>query len=317
FQIVSRQVAHPLLRDINEKIKRDLRDGQSLSMSLQNQSRFFSPLFINLVKAGEVSGTLEASFARIADFFERKNTLKNSLLKSIAYPTFLLFVGLLTIAVLFIFILPKLIPVFKDMDVHIPWMTRVLLNTADAIRRYWKFIVIFLGVAFLAVRHFLKTPDGKIFFQKILLKTPYIHTIVLKKDLSESFYSLGTLIQNGVPPAQALAITKDSTENIALGRSFETMLADFKKGKNISDLMEGSSFFFPEAVNMIRVGEKTGNLEKPLLKLSQNYERDVQRVLETFITIVEPAMILLFGASIGFIAIAILLPIFQLNFSVT
>lgn len=317
FNIVSKQISHPLLKEILEKIKKDLRDGQALSWSMQNQNKFFSPLFINLVKAGEVSGTLEASFLRIADFYEKRSNLRNSLLKSISYPVFLLFVGLLTLSILFIFVLPKLLPVFEDMEVNIPFVTQVLLNIAAVVKSYWKLLIGVLGVAFLIARKFLSTKEGRLFYQKILLKLPYIQTIVLKKDLAESFYSLGTLIQNGVPPVQALEITKDSMDNIPLNQNFDAILTNFKKGKSISVLMEGSRFFFPEAVNMIRVGEKTGSLEKPLLKLSQKYERDVQRSLEAFITIVEPAMILIFGATIGFVAIAILLPIFQLNFSVT
>jgi len=317
FNIVSGQISHPLLKKITEQIKKDLKDGQPLSWSMQNQMKYFSPLFINLVKAGEASGTLEASFTRIADFYEKRDLLKNSLIKSMAYPVFLFFVGFLTIAILFVFILPKLIPVFEDMGVTVPLITSMLLKIADIVQSHWPIIFVLIMVLMFIAKKLLSKKDSRFYYQKLLLAIPYVRTITLKKALSESFYSFGTLVQNGVPPVNALEITKDSTENVLLFRDFEDILANFKQGKSISSLMEGSKFFFPECVNMIRVGEKTGNLEKPLLKLSLHYERDVQRTLDIFVTVVEPAMILFFGITIGFVAIAILLPIFQMNFSVS
>ena len=317
FQIMARQTTHPVLKDSIDKIRKDLRDGQALSWSMQNQGQRFSPLFINLVKAGEVSGTLESSFSRIADFYERKNILRNSLLKSMSYPVFLLLVGSLTLAILFIFILPKLIPVFTEMEVPIPLVTRILLSVSDIVKNIWKILIVAAGISFFVIRRFLSSIEGRVFFQRFLFKLPYIKQIILKKELSESFYSLGTLIQNGVPPVKALEITAQSTGNILLAKEWQRILHEFQKGKSISELLEKSAFFFPEAVNMVRVGEKTGNLEKPLLKLSQHYERDVSRTLEIFITIIEPLMILLFGATIGFIAIAILLPIFQMNLAIS
>ncbi|MCK5707083.1 MAG: type II secretion system F family protein [Candidatus Aureabacteria bacterium] len=317
FTIIAKQTSHTFLKKITQNIRKDLQEGQSLSWSMQNQETGFSPLFVNLVKAGEASGTLEASFLRIADFYEKKNTLKNSLIKSLAYPSFLFLIGILTIGILFTVILPNLIPVFEDMDVNIPLITKILLNISNVLEAHWQVIIIAIIVLILIARKFLTTNEGRIFYQKTLLKLPYVRTIVLKKELSESFYSFGTLIKNGVPPAQALLITKDSANNLIVKKELETILNNFKKGKSISQLMESSTIFFPECVNMVRVGEKTGSLDKPLLKLSAHYQRDVQSTLEMFITIIEPVMILIFGATIGFIAIAILLPIFQLNFSVT
>jgi type II secretory pathway component PulF len=317
FDTVSRNITHSLLKKIVEKIKKDLQEGLALSMSLQNQSEYFSPLFIHLVKAGEISGTMEKAFSRIADFYDRKQTLKNSILKSMAYPAFLLCIGLLTLTILFIFIIPKLMPVFEDMGVTIPTVTRILIKTSHIIEGYWKLIVFSVLAAAVVFKKFITTKEGRYLTQKLLLKLPFVRTIILKKGFADCFYSFGTLIQNGVPPSQSLEITRDSVENILLKRDFEIILKNFRKGEKLSDLMEKSPLFFPDTVNMIRVGEKTGNLEQPLLKLSKHYERDVQQVVEAFLTVIEPAMILLFGALIGFIAISILLPIFQLNFSVT
>ena len=148
---MARQTTHPVLKDSIDKIRKDLRDGQALSWSMQNQGQRFSPLFINLVKAGEVSGTLESSFSRIADFYERKKILRNSLLKSMSYPVFLLLVGSLTLAILFIFILPKLIPVFTEMEVPIPLVTRILLSVSDIVKNIWKILIVGAGISFFVI----------------------------------------------------------------------------------------------------------------------------------------------------------------------
>ncbi len=313
---IMKQTKDSSLKNLIESIKKDLKDGLPLSHSLMKRDNIFSPLFINLVKAGEASGTLEESCKRVADFYERKTALKGNILRSLSYPIFLIAIGFASISVIFTFVIPKLIPVFSEMGVNLPFITKIILKAGKLFKNYWKEAGISLALILLITEKLIKSEKGKIYFQKILFKIPIIKTIALKKDLAECFYSSGTLIQNGIPPYEAFEITAQTTSNPILKNELNGMLQEFKKGKNISDLMEKSPYFFPEAVNILKVGEKTGNLHKPLLKLSNKYEKEVEKTMNTFITFIEPILILIFGLILGIIIVAMLLPIFKLSFSV-
>lgn len=301
-----------ILRDIIDKIK----NGDSLSKSLQSYGMIFSPLYSAMVHIGESSGKLEDTFEKLAEFLENEQEFRDSLRASLTYPFFVLGVGILTIVALFIFVIPRLVGMFADMGQVLPLPTRILISISGFICNYWWLIIL---IVFSSVFLFKRTQSfwqGNILLDKLKLKIVFFGKIILKTEISRFTRVLSLLFSSGVPASSAFEISASILDNQVLKQEVEKFKERITQGVNLSTCFKDSEFFPEFVIGITAVGEETGALDKSLLRIANEYEKDVAENMRTVMQMLEPVIILGVGLVVGFIVLAMLLPIFQINFIV-
>ncbi|MBN1405249.1 MAG: type II secretion system inner membrane protein GspF [Candidatus Omnitrophica bacterium] len=313
LDILIQQSENPLLIDALKDIKSDIKDGAGLSVSMSKHPQIFSSLYTNMVKSGEVAGMLEDVLSRLADFAETDEQIISKIRTSLAYPALLLSVGSVTIFILLSFVAPRLISMFSDLGEALPIPTRILMVVSSFFSSFWWLIVIAVVIFYLSLAKWLKTKEGKKEFDKFKLKMPLIGPFIKISEYARLNRTLGTLIKNGVPIIESLDVLAKTIDNEVLREHLLNVRNDVVDGVSLSVSMKKTNIFPPLMVNMIGVGEESGSLEGSLFKIASSYDNEVDRIIKVFTTLLEPLLILVLGIVVGFIVIAMLLPIFQIN----
>lgn len=287
--------------------------GGYLSDALAKHPRVFSTLYVNMVRAGEAGGVLEAVLGRLGTFLENSQDLKDYIKSALVYPVFLVLVGGVSIIILLTFVLPKFSIIFGDMGQAIPLTTRFLLGLSHILRDYWWVILGGLGAACFFFRRYLGTPGGRLKLDQTKISLPVAGDLVKKIEVARFARTLGTLTKSGVPILQALSLVKDVMGNQVIARSMEEVYDRVKEGERLSKPLHDMGIFPSLAIQMITVGEETGRLDSMLLRVAENYEKVVRNLVKRFISLLEPAMILAMGLVVGFIVISMLMAIFSMN----
>jgi len=304
----------------NKKLKRgiaaladEVGKGETLTNAMRKQGNLFPSIFINLIEAGEATGTLEISFERMALQFEKENQLKGLVKKAITYP---IMVGLVAVGVIFAlmtFVIPTFMSMFADMDVEMPAITMFVIHMSDFFVAYWWLIIIVIVVLVFAIRAYAKTLSGKIVFGTIKLKIPFIKDVQTKSAAAKFARTLSTLLRSGVPMIQALEITANALDdNILFKRAIMNARDQVANGSALSKPIKMSGLFPPMVIHMISIGEETGNLEDMLENVAEYYEEEVATATEQMMTIMEPMIILVLALIVGVIILAILQPMVSL-----
>ncbi|MDD5005120.1 MAG: type II secretion system F family protein [Candidatus Omnitrophica bacterium] len=314
LMLVLKQTLKPSLKSVIEEIIEDLKEGKTFSYSLSRHPNIFSGLYVSLIKSGETGGFLEDTMKRIADFMESEEELRAKVRSAMIYPILIAIVGIITIFVLLSFVVPKLVLVFEDFGQTLPLPTQVLVSLSYLLSRYWWLVVLFITLIIFIINRISKTQEGRIFIDRFKLKIPVLGTIVLKRQIERFCRILATLLGNGVTILPSLEVVRDIMENNILKREIEKMRLEIRDGSSLTKAMSKSRHFPVSVINIISVGEESGSLEKVLQKISANYEREIDRDLRDFTSLLEPLMILVMGLIVAFIVTAMLLPIFQINF---
>jgi len=314
--VLLEQTENPELKHTIGALRDDVRDGATYSAALTKHPKIFSNLYVNMVSSGEISGTIEEVLRRLSDFLEKDEETAAKIRSSLAYPSLMAFVGFITIFVLLSFVAPRLTEIFIDLGQALPLPTKVLILISSFFAKFWIFIL--LGIAALAFTTYRwsKTKEGKIAFDRFRLKVPLIGPFVQKAEIARFGRTLATLIANGVPIIQALGVANNTIDNDIIKQELEKARKDVVEGAPLSGSIRESKFFPAMMVNMIAVGEESGSLERSLFKVADAYDTEIDRSVKTLTSMIEPALILFMGLVVGFIVIAMLLPIFQLNLAV-
>lgn len=300
---------------LNDVINR-IKDGKPFSESLSSQNSLFSDLYCSMMRTGEASGNLKEILNRLSGFLEKEDDFRNTILAALTYPFFVLGVGILTVLVLMIFVVPGLITMFKDMGQVLPLPTRILIVISDFLRNYILFLVVLIIAAVFLLKKIYRSPQGRLSLDKFKLKISILGQIILKTEISRLTRSLSLLISSGIPITLALEISTSSLGNKVLITETEKFKEQIKNGASFSYTLENSKIF-PEFVRqIIIIGEETGSLDKSLASIAEEYEKEVDRSLKTFARLLEPIIILVIGLVVGFIVLSMLLPIFEINFLV-
>jgi len=298
-----------ILGDIANKI----RDGNSLSQSLAGYPRIFSKLYISSIAVGEGSGRLSEVLGRLADFLEGDEEFRNSLYSSLAYPAFIVSVGILTIIVLVTFVIPRLVSMFEDMGQVLPWPTKILISLSRFFSSYWWLILAGIIALIIIIRYALKKEENQILIDGMKLKAPIISEIIIKSEISRIFRTLSLLLSSGVPVISALDISVEVVDNRLLKDELQRFREQIKNGLSLSHCLNESKFFPPFVNSIVKVGEEAGTLEASLLRISHDFEKETDANLKNFSRLLEPGIILVMGLIVGFIVLSMLLPIFQIN----
>ncbi|WP_321491555.1 type II secretion system F family protein [uncultured Desulfobacter sp.] len=294
-------------------ILKAIEGGVSLSEALGRHPKVFSDFYINMIKAGEAGGILSRVLERLGIFLETSQELKDYIKSAMIYPLFLLGVGGLSIIVLMTYVIPNFSVIFADMGDAIPWSTKLLLDASHAFRSYWWVGIIVVACIYIILRKLLKSPKGKIRFDALKMKLPFVGDLIRKIEVGRISRTLGTLIESGVPILNAIILAKDIVSNQIITRAMDGIYNKVKEGENLSHPLSQTDIFPSLAIHMIRVGEETGNLSGMLLKLSDNYEKVVKNLVKRIVSLMEPVMILIMGVVIGSIVVSMLMAIFSMN----
>lgn len=300
---------HDILREVLQHVE----GGYSLSEALAMHPAVFSKLYINMIKAGEMGGVLGLVMDRLSIFLENSQELKDYITSALVYPIFLVFVGGISIIIMLVFVLPKFSIIFADMGQTIPLSTRIVLGLSDVLRNYWWLIFGGFCMLYISLKNYRRTESGRIRWDNYKINQPIFGKLIKMIEVARLTRTVGTLMRSGVPILSALRLVKETAGNLAVVRSMEVVYQKVKEGENLSNSLQGEGLFPALALNMIKVGEETGQLEQMLLKVADNYEKSVRNTLKRLINLLEPALILFMGIVVGFIVISMLLAVFSLN----
>jgi len=294
-------------------VRDSVREGASLADALKENPKVFSQLYINMVSSGEASGTLEITLDRLADFLDEQVRFRGKFSAALAYPAFMTAIGICMLFFIFSFVMPRVVGMFEDMKQQLPLITLILLGTVRFLSSFWWAILIAIAGTVYYVRRYMRTPAGKEKIDVRLLKLPVFGTLIRMVAISRFTRTLGTLLQNGVPALTALDIVKSVVGNTVLANAIQKARENVREGEPIADPLRRSGLFPPMVVQMVAVGEKSGELEKMLLKISDSFDRTVETRITGLMALLEPIIILVMGLVIGFIVIAIMLPMLQMS----
>ncbi|NQU95194.1 MAG: type II secretion system F family protein [Candidatus Omnitrophica bacterium] len=309
---LSNQIENKKLKDAVGSIARSVGGGESLSKAFRDQPRVFPQLFSNMVKAGEVSGKLDTVSVKFAEYFEHQEDLRQKIRSALFYPMILLVAGVAVMLFIVTFIIPLFAQIFAKSGIALPAPTLLLLKIGLSIKHFWYLgILAFVG-CFLVVKFYINTEIGRLNFDKLKLKIPIIGSLHRRAALASFTRTLGTLTDSGVPILESLDITKSVMGNEVLSRVIANARSAVEKGEKLSGPLKISEEFPPDAVQMISVGEETGNLDTMLNKVADFYDMSVGYSIKKLTTVIEPLFLVIMGSLIGFIMISILLPMFDM-----
>jgi len=313
MELLSRQRQFPLMVEVIESISLMLQQGGSLSLALAKYPRIFSPLYVHTVKAAEASGQLPLVLNRLAQFLESDMQMQSKAKSSLLYPAIIFLVGLLTLFVLLSFVLPRLTLMFEDFDAQLPLPTRIVVGISQIFAQFWWLMAAVITGAVFWIRSYIKTEKGKATIDEVSLKIPLLKSFIENTQLSRFSRTLGMLLESGVPIVTALESVTLVVDNYALQEEVRKMALSVKSGMSLTQAIKASALFPEMAVDLIAVGQESGKLEKGLYKLAANCERSSQELAQAFVTILGPAVLVVVVGLVGFMIVAMLLPMFQMN----
>lgn len=310
--INSQDQSYPAARVVGS-LHEGIINGKDLAQELANFPGIFSRTFIAMVHAGETSGTLELVMERLASHLEREVELRRKVRSALAYPVLMLVVGFFVVIFLLSFVIPQVTQIFADMNRALPLPTRMLLAISDGFRSGWPIILGFIGLLALLIWRVLSTEKGRRFLQKRLFSLPLAGPIYAQTQLGNFARTLGMLLKNGVPLLKGLQIVKAASGNLSVTESVQEMIDGVQSGRELSAFMTFAPLYPPIARQMVAAGEKSGQLAEMLLWVANDADNNVASRLQTLTALLEPVMILVLGALVGFVVIAIILPIFEMS----
>jgi general secretion pathway protein F len=309
---VARQVENQNLQRVLNEVRRAVTEGASMAAAMSQHPKVFSDLYVNMVRAGESSGTLDLVFERLADFMENQVALKSKLTGTMTYPLIMITLGIGIVSLLMVFVIPRMTAVFSEMGAQLPFATRVLINVSDFMRTYW-WLVLAGGVGGVLLFNRWKNGTGKRTWHTFLLRAPVFGSLVQMVAVARFAKTLGTLLSSGVPIIAALGIVRHVLGNVILDEQVANAMEAVKEGSSLAEPLRKSGGFPPMVTHMISVGEESGELEQMLENVSRAYEVQVNAKITVLTALLEPIMIVLMGVVIGFIVFAVLMPMLQMN----
>ena len=307
------QTTNKSLKKIIAQIKDSVNEGNSLTAALSEHPRLFSRIYINMVRAGEASGSLDVVLERLAEFGESQQALKARIKAALTYPLFMAVVGTLVLFLLITFIVPSITRVFEGTSQALPLPTIILISLSGFFKNYWWLLILLIATAIMVVRFFITRPTGRRLWDRLKLTLPLLGDLNIKIASARLGRTLSSLLESGVPLVTALQIVKNILNNTILADTIDDATRELEKGRSLSQILKKSPWFPPMLVQMIGVGEQSGALEKMLGKVADNYEREVEAKILAMTSLIEPIMILVMGGVVSFIVVSILLPIFEMN----
>jgi type II secretion system protein F len=313
LNVIESQTANGTLCEIIKQVKADVEKGDSLAKAFSNHPQQFSTLYCSMVRAGETGGLLSEVLRRLATFSEAEGELKGKLKSALAYPVVMILVCIAAIAIMMTVVIPRISEMYQQMDQALPAITQVLMAVSGFCYNFWWLILSVIGLALFAFRRYYRSSEGRYRVDWLLLRTPVLGSVLIKNEVARFARTFGSLLHNGVRVLPALEIVTDVLNNEVVRREVAAMPEAVSQGSGVAAALKGSRVFPPVVINMMAVGEETGKLDATLIRVADSYEGEVDRSMKALMSLLEPIIILIMGIVLGFIIMAMLMPIFQLD----
>lgn len=316
LDILKNQSTNEAVSEMIDKIISDIQEGASFSKSIAKYPDIFSAVYVSLVKASEESGLLDKSLIRLADNLEKQQKLKSTIKAAFTYPVIIVVLMGIVVFIMMIFVIPKLTSLYKDLNVELPFTTKIIIALSDFTTAFWPAIMVFGFLFLFLFRRFSKTTDGKILVDNVILKIPVFAPLIKKTILAEVSRTLGLLIGSGTLVVESLVQTSDIAGNFHFKNAILDVSRRVEKGVTIGDALSSYSIFPPILTQLVKVGEQTGKLDETLLKASEYFETEVDQAVKTLTTAMEPFIMITLGVGVGFLVFSIITPIYKLTSSI-
>ncbi len=307
------QSVNPSVKKLIAHIKESVSEGEPLSQALGQYHRFFPTMYVHMVRAGEVSGRLDKVLNRLADSGEKQEEIKAKMKAALVYPIFMAIIGTAILFLLVAYVVPNIVQVFGEMDKMLPLPTTILIVISTFFNRYWWLLLLALVALFALFQTSIRSKRGKYVWDLIKLRLPVVGTIVRKVIITRFAATMKSLLESGVDIIDSLEIIKRIIDNDHITAVLDDAIEHINKGKNMASAFSGSPWFSPMFVQMVAVGEASGQLEAMLDRVASATERDVDAAILGMTSLIEPIMIISMGLIVGLIVLSILLPIFEMN----
>jgi type II secretory pathway component PulF len=299
-------------RAIIREVYIDIQKGNTLSYAM-GRHKVFPRVYVNMIRAGETGGILETVIKRLVVFLETTITFREEITSAMIYPILLTTVGGLAVAVLMLYVIPNFSKIFADMGQALPLPTVLLIDVSNAFASYWWAGLGVIVTAALLGRNYAKSAEGKAYIDNVKLRIPFVKKLSMRLIISRFSRTLGTLLQSGVPIIEAIRISRDVVDNETVSGKLIAIEEGIGKGRGISLPLRESGIFPPIVTQMVAVGEEAGRLEETFLLIAERFEAETKSLIKRFVSLFEPALILLMGLIVGFIVISMLIGIFSIN----
>ena len=315
LDILQEQTSNKVMKSSLQDIREQCVAGSGLSQALSRHPRIFSELFVILTRAGETAGALDQSLRRLSEFSERQLEIRRKIQAAMAYPVLMAVVGVGTVLVLLIFVIPRMVGIFEDLGQSLPLPTQILLWTSALFTRHFGWLALAFSIFIWGVLNFFKTFQARLWLDQVKLKLPVLGPLIQKIEVGRFAHTLATLLGSGVSTLEALGVSVDTVGNRTIKNELNACSEAVKTGGRLSAALSAGRVIPFGVVQMIAVGEESGRLEKTLQKISENYEREADQSIKVLMSLLEPLMILVLGLIVGFMVVAILLPVFEISLS--
>jgi type IV pilus assembly protein PilC len=312
LKILENQQKPGVLKNALMDVAEDVESGHTLSEAMGKHPKCFDRLFVGMIKAGEAGGVLDTILDRLAMFMEKSLKLKKKVIGALIYPIVVTIVAVGILAGIMTFVIPAFKKMFDETGIVLPPITQLLIDISNFVANYWFLLPGFPIALVLGVKLTNSHPKGKYMLDKFTLYMPVFGTILHKSTVSRFCRTLGTLISSGVPILESLSITRESTSNDVIAKAIDEVHASIREGESIARPLQEAGVFDDMMINMVDIGEETGELDKMLIKIADNYDSDVDIAVESLSSIIEPILIVGMGGAVGFIVIALFLPLIKL-----
>jgi type IV pilus assembly protein PilC len=312
LKILEHQMKPGVLKNALIDVVDDVESGSTLSEAFGKHPKCFDRLYVNMVKAGEAGGALEVILQRLADFKEKAQSLKRKITGAMIYPVVVILVAVSILTFIMVYIIPKFEKIFKDFNMKLPWLTVQLMETSRWFAKYWYILPLFPLSFWLLLKLMRLSRAGNYALDRVYLWIPIIGTLIEKSVIARTSRTLGTLVSSGVPILESLSIVRETCTNAVFERMYQRVYESIREGDTIAQPLKESRLVDDMVVNMVDVGEETGDLDSMLYKVADVYDEEVNVLVEGMISLLEPLMIVVLGLIIGTIVIALFMPLIGL-----
>lgn len=310
MEILHKQEQNMVLKRVVKNISMQVEEGKSLFESM-SQQQGFDTLYCALVKAGEAAGILDTILVKLAEFLEKAEKLKKQVKSALTYPVIVVFVGIIVIFGLMTFVVPQFVEILKESNQEIPWVTQTVIDISNFFREYTLLLIAGMVASAMFFANFIKTREGKQAWDRFTMKAPLFGMLVIKGNLGSFTRTLATMLAAGVPIIDSLEICIDTLDNTQIAKDLQKVRKAVIEGKSITEPLSRITYFPPLVTQMIKVGESTGNMDTMLIKVADVFEEEVEELVGNLTKLIEPIILVVLGGMIGFVLIAMYLPIFM------
>lgn len=312
FEILEAQTSNKTLRSALGAIHEDVQKGFTISEAMNNHDKVFPSILINMIEAGEVSGTLDSILERMARHFEQESKLESKIKSALVYPSALIVVSIAVVIFMLVAVLPTFTSMFTSSGVDLPWPTQLLMNLSEWIKTYWYLLGGGLLIVVMGWFYFISTTEGRRFLDNLKIKIPGIRVTSIKIITARFTRTLSTLLASGIPLLQALEVVGKVLNNVVVQDRLIDSTDGIRRGASLSRAVRAMDIFPPMVDSMINIGEESGALDEILYKTADFYEDEVEMSLQRMTTLIEPVLLVFMAVTIGFIVIAMAMPMFEM-----